>query len=285
MIATNKLCKSFDGFDIRDVSLNIEAGYIYGFVGQNGAGKTSTIKLLMGLTNPDYGEIEYFEGVSLDDAKKRIGFVYDDCFFYENLSGERMSKIISNFYEKWDWDLFRSYCQRFKLPLDKKIETYSKGMKIKFSLACAMSHCPDLLLLDEPTSGLDPMFRNELLSIFQEYIENGDKSVFFSTHITSDLEKVADYVYFIDNGAIALEATCDALSENYGLIKGPRDILESSQVDIIGLTHSKYNSKGIVSDKSSASHMIESGCHVEAASYEDILIHYIREGQNEAVTY
>ncbi|MCT4634545.1 MAG: ABC transporter ATP-binding protein [Firmicutes bacterium] len=285
MISTNNLCKSFDGFDIRNVSLNIEAGYIYGFVGQNGAGKTSTIKLLMGLTNADFGDIEYFEGISLDDAKKKIGFVYDDCSYYENLSGERMAKIISKFYGDWNWDLFHNYCQRFKLPLNKKIEAYSKGMKVKFSLACAMCHCPDLLVLDEPTSGLDPMFRNELLGIFQEYIENGDKSVFFSTHITSDLEKVADYVYFIDNGAITLEASCDALSENYGLIKGPKEILESNKSEIIGLTHLKYTSKGIVADKENVGHMIENGCLVEPASYEDILIHYIREGQNEATTY
>lgn len=281
MIKLNNVCKTYDDFSLKGVNIDIEPGYIYGFVGKNGSGKTTTIRLMMGVIDKLEGEIKYFDGLSVENAKKRIGFVYDDCAYYEHLSGEKMAQVISRFYENWDWNIFHQRIENFEIPLKKRIENYSKGMKVKFSLACALSHNPDVLVLDEPTSGLDPVFRNELLAIFQEYIEDGSKSVFFSTHITSDLEKVADYVYFIDNGEIKLESTSEALKYDFALVKGPREELEKISDIAIGIEHSKYQSQCIVSNRAYVEHLQDSGCYIESPSYEDILIHFIKEGSHE----
>lgn len=284
MIQLQGVSKHFEAFQLKDISITVEAGYIYGFVGQNGAGKTTTIKIMMGLLSPSEGEVSYFNKQSAMEAKQDIGFVYEDCGFYEHLTMEKMSKIIANFYDKWSWEKYGNYIRQFGLNTDRKISDLSKGMKIKFSLACALAHDPKLLVLDEPTSGLDPMFRAELLEIFQTYIEDGSKSVFFSTHITSDLEKVADYVYFINQGRIQLEATSDSLKEQFGLVKGPRVSIDKIQDYAIGTTHSTYQSQCVVANKGAINHLVDASCVIENASFEDILIHHIKEGAHEKFT-
>ncbi len=282
MIKMSNVSKKYENFNLSNINIVLEPGYIYGFVGQNGAGKTTTIKILMGLEKQDSGEITYFDNLPVLDAKQNVGFVYEDCSYYGHLKIGRMGKIISKFYKNWNQSVFDDYLLRFNLDINKKIDSLSKGMRMKFSLAAALSHKPKLLVMDEPTTGLDPLFRNELLDIFQEYIEDGEKTIFFSTHITSDLEKIADYIYFIDQGEIKLSAYADDLRQNYGLVKGSKDSFFSNKdLKPIGFIENDYQCRCLVDNRPSLSGVISKDFFLERATLEDIIIHYIKEEQNE----
>jgi ABC-2 type transport system ATP-binding protein len=217
--------KQFKGFALRDISFALPKGYIMGFIGPNGAGKSTTIRCIMDLVHIDTGEVQLFgrpfrrDGVAL---KQRIGFVYDQDVFYSHLTAEKNKQVIAPFYTRWDDSRFYRYAKLFGLPLDKKMKDLSKGTKMKFALAVALSHHAELIIMDEPTSGLDPVFRRELLDLLMDVIQNGETSVFFSTHITSDLEKVADYLTFILDGRIIFSKPADELAESYMLVKGPQ---------------------------------------------------------------
>ena len=215
----------------KNVNIRLDRGYIMGFIGPNGAGKSTTIKLIMNLIKKDSGTIKIFQ---LDHQKNelaikdRIGFVYDENYYYEELTVEEMKNFVKPFYSRWDEAAFKNYVDQFELPLKKPIKNLSKGMKMKFSLAIALSHHAELSeVMDEPTSGLDPIIRSEFLEILQSFIQDENKSVFFSTHITSDLDKIADYITLIDDGEIILSKTKDELMEEYCLIKGTSDMVES----------------------------------------------------------
>lgn len=205
ILEIKNLCKNYNNFKLDNINFNLEKGYIMGFIGPNGAGKTTTIKLIMNLIEKPSGEIKIF---GLDnirnekEVKNRTGFVYDDCNYYENLSLIDNGKIISDFYDKWSWNEFNKYLGMFKLNNKQKIKELSKGMKVKFALAVALSHDAEFLIMDEPTAGLDPIFRQEIVNILQEYMEDGKRSILFSTHILSDIEKMADYITFINEGKI-----------------------------------------------------------------------------------
>lgn len=196
ILELNGVTKRYGDFSLQ-VDLSLKRGYIMGFLGPNGAGKSTTIRLIMGLVRKDGGRIRLF-GLDLDtherEIKERIGFVFDQNYFYEELTAEEMKNTIRPFYSRWDESLFRKYAKQFDLPLNKPIKQLSKGMKTKFSLAVALSHDAELLIMDEPTSGLDPLIRSEILDILQEIIQDENKSVFFSTHITSDLDQIADFI-------------------------------------------------------------------------------------------
>ncbi|MBP3040828.1 ABC transporter ATP-binding protein [Bacillaceae bacterium Marseille-Q3522] len=218
MLQISNLSKTYKDFSLKNINISLERGYIMGFIGPNGAGKSTTIKLIMNLIKKDSGEIRIFgmENEKNDLAiKERIGFVYDENHFYEELTVLEMKKMISPFYKRWDEDAFQKYMKEFNLPLKKQIKHLSKGMKMKFSLAIALSHHAELFIMDEPTSGLDPLVRSELLEILQMVIQDENNSVFFSTHITSDLDKIADYITLIQNGKIILKETKDQLLDQY----------------------------------------------------------------------
>lgn len=222
------LTKRFPGFTLEGVGFQVPRGTVMGFIGRNGAGKTTTIKLIMNLLKRDGGAVEVFgldperDGAAV---RERIGFVYDELFFYANLTGEQMRRAVAPHYRGWDEALFRRYAVDFELDLKKPVEKLSKGQKTKLALAIALSHGAELILMDEPTSGLDPVFRAELLDILYAVIQDERKSVFFSTHITADLEKIADYITFIDRGRLVFSEPKDAVMDRYRIVRGPAEAL------------------------------------------------------------
>ncbi|MBP0973822.1 MAG: ABC transporter ATP-binding protein, partial [Oscillospiraceae bacterium] len=191
------LCKTYDDFSLQDVSFSLPRGYIMGFVGQNGSGKTTTIRSILNMAQFDSGKISVFGLDSVTDSiaiKERLGVVFDSLYLAEHLNAKQIETQLRPFYKDWDSKEYHDRLKAFNLPEDKKVGDFSKGMKMKFMIAVALSHKPELIILDEPTSGLDPVARDELLDILAEYIEDENRGVLFSTHITADVERIADFV-------------------------------------------------------------------------------------------
>ena len=283
ILEVRNLAKNYPGFSLKNLSFTLEKGYIMGFIGPNGAGKTSTIRLIMNLIRRDSGEIKVFGLDNINnelEVKERIGFVYDDNHFYNELSVLEMKKIIAPFYSRWDDGVFKDYLDRFELSPRKKIKELSKGMKMKFSLVIALSHHADLYILDEPTSGLDPIFRSELLDILVEIIQDENKSVFLSTHLTTDLDKIADYITFINQGELVFCESKDELMERYGLVKGGNELLdEELKKEFVGIKQSSYGFTGLTSDIHRARQLFGSSVLIEKASLEDIMLYTVRGGK------
>jgi ABC-2 type transport system ATP-binding protein len=223
ILKVENLNKSYGDFSLTDVTFSLPEGCITGFIGINGAGKTTTLRTLLGLTKKNSGNIQFF-GLEMEKNEKqikdRIGIVLDDGCFYDELSLAEMKSIISSAYTAWSEQDFKRYMDMFSLDPKQKINTLSKGMKMKYALALALSHNAELLIMDEPTAGLDPLIRSQLLKVLTDYMENGGKGVFFSTHITSDLDKIADMLIMIDNGHIVFQEEKDTLLDTYRIIKG-----------------------------------------------------------------
>jgi ABC-2 type transport system ATP-binding protein len=218
VLEVNNLYKKYDDFALRDISFKLTRGKVMGFIGPNGAGKTTLIRLIMNLIHLDGGSIRLF-GRQHDQNQKyiknRVGFVYDQNYLLEDLTVGMCKRVIAPFYEEWDDDLFNYYIHRFELPLNRRIKKLSQGMKTKLYLAIALSHHARLIVMDEPTSGLDPVFREELLRIIQEIVKVYDISIFFSTHITTDLEKIADEVTFINRGQLIFSERMEVIQRSY----------------------------------------------------------------------
>ena len=234
------LTKNYPNFSINNINLVVPKGYIVGLIGENGAGKSTTIKSILNLINKDSGSIEVF---GLDhskyelEIKQRIGIVFDESHFPDQLKAKDINTMMKNIYQNWDTPLFNQYLKQFKLPENQIIKEFSRGMKMKLSLATALAHHPKLLILDEPTSGLDPIVRNEILDIFLDFIQDEEHSILISSHITSDLEKIADYITFIHEGNIIFSESKDALLNDYVIIKCREQ--ELTQIDPIDIIHSK----------------------------------------------
>lgn len=229
VLELNKVSKNLMDFSLQEISFTLNKGTIMGFVGPNGAGKSTTIRCIMDLIHIDSGSIKLFEidtSKELKKLKQRIGFVYDQDVYFEELSVKKNKNIISRFYEHWNDDIFHQYIHEFGVPLKKSVKHLSKGTKMKFALAIALSHHAELIIMDEPTTGLDPVFRKELLDILLKVIQDTDTSIFFSTHITTDLEQVADYITFILDGKIIFCKKTNELLEKYSLINGPKKLTE-----------------------------------------------------------
>ncbi|HHX71108.1 MAG: ABC transporter ATP-binding protein [Miniphocaeibacter sp.] len=219
ILEINNLNKKYDKFQLKDVSFNLEEGAIMGLVGRNGAGKTTIIKSIMDLIKIDSGEIKVFGGALNKEAKENIGIVFDDGFFSEQYNAKQIGNILKNIYKNWDSGKYLGYLNKMGLPDDKLIKDFSRGMQMKLSFAIAVSHNPRLLILDEPTSGLDPVFRNEILEMFLDFIQDERNSILISSHITTDLEKIADYITFIDDGEIIFSKEKDDFIYSYGICK------------------------------------------------------------------
>lgn len=280
ILEVHNLQKTFPGFILDHVSFSLEPGFIMGFIGPNGAGKTTTIKLILNLINKDGGEIKVF---GLDhiqkerEIKNKIGFVFSENHYYDELTLGEIKRVVVALYQDWEEDTFQRYLRDFSLPLNKKVGEFSSGMKMKMSLAFALSHKAQLLVLDEPTSGLDPIVRQELLTVLRDVVAEEDKSVFFSTHITSDLDRVADYITFIHEGAIILSSPKDDLVENYGLVKGPRELLtEAAQRHFIGWKENQYGFEGLMADKTLAGEIFGDSVIIERPDLEAIMLYYTR---------
>ncbi|QGU95743.1 ATP-binding cassette domain-containing protein [Clostridium bovifaecis] len=280
ILEVNNLKKTYKDFTLNNISFSLEKGYIMGFIGPNGAGKSTTIKLIMNLLHKDNGEIKIFGLDNLKhekEAKNRIGFVYDENYYYEDLTMDSMKKIIAPFYSKWDEVSFKKYIKEFDLDPKKKIKALSKGMKMKFSLAIALSHNAELIIMDEPTSGLDPVFRREILDILFSLIQDENKSVFFSTHITTDLEKIADYITFINNGNIVFSKPKDEILESYGIVKGGLELLDSfTRKEFIGITENHFGFEALSDDIRKIKRLFKNEVIIEKPSLEDIMIYSVR---------
>jgi ABC-2 type transport system ATP-binding protein len=245
--------KKFKGFELNDLSFNVKKGYITGFIGGNGAGKSTTIKLMMNLLQPNEGDITVF-GLKYKEHEKeiknRIGFVFDEDVFYEELTLKEMKKIVSLSYSRWNEELFQHYVKIFELPLNKRLKQLSKGMKMKASLAIALSHEAELIIMDEPTSGLDPVFRRELLQLLHDIMQDGEKTIFFSTHNTADLDRIADYITFVHKGRHVFTKDMTEIEESYVVVKGELALLDEDIVqEFIGLEKTRHGFVGLSDNK------------------------------------
>lgn len=220
-------------FSVENLNITIPKGYITGFIGPNGSGKTTTIQLMMNILQADEGDIQLFGRSHKDhQVKQKIGFVYDDLYMYEEFNIKKMKSFIAPFYETWNEKLFQDYLAKFELPLRKKIKHFSKGMKMKCSLLFALSHEPEFIVMDEPTSGLDPIFRRELLDQLQELMVNENQTIFLSTHITTDLDRVADYVVFIFQGKVIFQKSMEELQNQFHIIKGKPAMIDADTKEL-----------------------------------------------------
>lgn len=258
VIEITNLVKKYDNsFELGKINLSIPSGYVIGLIGENGAGKTTLIKSILNIINTDAGEIKIFnkDSKKCDSLiKEDIGVVLDDIFFPELLTANDINIIMKDIYKNWDKELFYKYLNDFNLPNNKKIKTLSKGMRKKLEIITALAHHPKLLILDEPTSGLDPVVRDDILDIFLNFIKDENHTILLSTHITSDLEHIADEIIFIDKGKIILNNSKDELLDNYGILKCDVDTFDKiSKEDIISYKKNKYNYEILVSDRNKMS--------------------------------
>ena len=244
-LEVHSLNKSFDRFALKDVSFTLPRGAVMGFIGENGAGKTTTIKAVLGLIRKDSGDISVLGG-SIEDAsiRSKIGVVFDDLHLHKTLRIRQAAKIFPHLYEDWDADLFAEYLNRFNLDAEKKIKDLSRGMRMKLSIALALSHHPELLILDEPTSGLDPVVRDEVLEIFQDFMQDENHAILFSSHITSDIDKIADYLTFIHDGEILFSVTTDELLGEAGILKCSAEEADALDAEREGLLRIRKNQFG-----------------------------------------
>lgn len=278
-VLVQNLYKYFDDFSLKDVSFSIPKGRIVGFIGENGAGKSTTINLILNELKKDAGKIEIF-GVDNTEytIKNDIGIVFDECNFHEIFTAKHIGKILSGIYTSWDDTLYQYYLEKFKLPLKKTIGSFSKGMKMKLSIICAMSHKPKLLILDEATTGLDPVSRDEILDLFLEFIQDEEHSIFFSSHITSDIQKIADYVILIHKGKIIFKEQKDNLIYNYGIIRcGKEKFKTIPQDDYLICRQTNVSIECLVNDKETA-RIKYKDVVVDNATLEDIMLFYIKGG-------
>ncbi|MBA5850392.1 ABC transporter ATP-binding protein [Clostridium sp. cel8] len=284
ILSVKNLSKSYKGFTLNNISFNVPKGYIMGLIGPNGAGKSTTIKLIMNLVKRNSGSINIFglDNIKHErEIKQRIGFVYDENYFYDDLNLIEMKNIIKRFYKNWDDEVFNKYMTDFKLPLKKNIKQLSKGMKMKYSLGIALSHNAELIIMDEPTSGLDPVFRSEMLDILYSLIQDENKAILFSTHITTDLEKIADYITFLNSGEIVFSDTKDSILETYKIIKGDKNLLTSDIKDyLIGITENSFGFEGLTNNVEAIRKLTKNDVLVENATLDDIIVFTVKGGKH-----
>lgn len=274
VLEIKNLTKYYDGFTLDNISLALPQGSIMGFIGENGAGKSTTIKLILNVIHRDRGEVKIFGRDNLiydSELKQSVGVVYDESNFPESMTPKNINVILRRIYRNWDQQAFFRYLDQFALPADKELKTFSRGMKMKLSIAVALSHQAKLLILDEPTSGLDPVMRDEILDIFLDFIQNEEHSIFLSTHITSDIEKIADYIAFIHQGKIVFVAEKDELLNQYGVLKcGFDDFEKLDRRFVKGFRKNRFGVEALVEKQRFKGHVID------AATIEDIMLFTLR---------
>lgn len=278
VIRIEGLCKRYNDFALDNLNLHIEEGTITGLVGANGAGKSTTIKLILNLIHRDAGTIRVFDRDNIADEnniKQQVGVVFDEPCFHEILSPKQIAKYMGSLYTDWDNTLFTSYLKRFSLPDNKLVKEYSRGMKMKLSIAAAMAHKPRLLLLDEPTSGLDPLVRDEILDMFLDFLQDEHHSILLSSHITSDLEKIADTIALIDKGRLIFHEEKDNLRDQFVLIKGGEDQLKQMDTnEFISVRKNHFGFEALTKNRNLLRHCPE--LTGERPTIEDIMLFYTR---------
>lgn len=271
--------KSFSNFILDDISFSLPKGFIMGLIGSNGAGKTTTIKLILNMLEKEQGKIEIFgrDNVKNEkEVKQHIGVVFDSNFFVDTWTVKETEKAISIFYDEWSHEIFREMLEKFELTDSIKIGELSRGMQVKLMLACAFSHNAKLLILDEPTSGLDAAIRNEFLEILQDYIKDGERSVLFSTHITTDLEQVADYITYLERGKLIYTGSVEELLQKYVIIKGaPNQMTDDLKNHILGIRQTNMSFEGLVDAKTAGKY--KDKFILDIPTIDEIMIHINRE--------
>jgi ABC-2 type transport system ATP-binding protein len=277
VLSVKNLFKTYEKFQLKDVTFSMEPGRIMGYIGRNGAGKTTTMKSMLNLVHPDSGSIQFF-GMEMKEhefeIKQRISFIFGAVNYYPQKKLKTISDVYRRFYKTWDESVYQAYLSRFELDPEKKINQLSQGMSIKYALALALSHHAELLILDEPTSGLDPVSRDELLTIFEDIVDQEGASILFSTHITSDLDKCADEITYIKNGEIIASQEKKSFLDAYRLVEGPTEQLSEAQNNqIIGLHARNGEFSGLLrkEDANNFQHF-----HLNPADLESIMIHIER---------
>ena len=279
ILEIKNLSKKYKEFELKNVNLSLPKGTIMGFVGENGAGKTTTIRAILNLIKRDSGEIKIF-GSKLEgnekEIKENIGILLDDSFLSEYLTPLDLNKIMKNVYKNWDEELYFKYLDEFKLPKNKIVKTFSNGMRMKVRIAIALSHHPKLLILDEPTSGLDPVARNEILDIFQDFIQDEENGILVSSHITSDLEHVADFITFINEGEIVFSKTKDEILDNFGIAKCTEEEFKKiDKNDFVKFRKSKYEYDVLIENKNEFKQKYNVKV-IDRANIDDIMYIYIK---------
>lgn len=273
VLVVNNLTKTYPSFQLKNVSFCLEPGKIMGFIGRNGAGKTTTIKSMLNLVRPDGGSVQFF-GLDMNahemEIKQRMAFIFGAANYYAQSKIKTITSVYRRFYRQWDEPLYQSHLQRFGLDPEKRIKQLSQGMSIKYALALALSHHAELLILDEPTSGLDPVSRDELLTIFEDIVDQEGVSIFFSTHITSDLDKNADEITYIKDGEIVTSQPKDSLISAYRMVEGDASLLpEALKAHLIGY----HERKGQFSGMARAADAREiPGLRIQPADLESIMV-------------
>ena len=280
-LEVKNLSKSFEGFRLHDITFTLPKGYIMGLVGPNGSGKTTTIKLILNMLKGGEVKILGFDNITQEqEAKRNLGVVFDSNYFSDEWKISQVEKSVSAFYENWNTQKFSEILERFHIQPSKKVKELSKGMQMKLMLACAFSYDAKLLILDEPTSGLDPVSRDELLHIVSEYIEDGEHSVLFSTHITGDLERVADYITYIRYGELFFSGGKDELIDSFRIVKGGREELSAEiSKKMLGIRNFSTGFEALVKteDSKQFAHL-----NVEPATIDDIVVFTSRRGDQYA---
>ena len=280
-IEINGLVKKYPGFRLGGLDLALPAGSIMGLVGENGAGKSTTIKLIMNAIKRDAGSVSVLgvdnQSRAFSDIKEDIGVVLDEAYFPEVLNARNVGRVMANTYRRWEPDTYENYLRQFALPQDKAFRDYSRGMKMKLAIAVALSHQAKLLILDEATSGLDPMARDEILDIFNEYTRQEDRSILLSSHIVSDLEKICDYIAFLHKGQLLLCEEKDRLLEEYALVRLSRERLADLPEDsVVGVESDPYGVRALVRRD-----MVPHDLPLEHTNLEDIILFLAKGGTQE----
>ena len=280
-IQLSHINKSFGDFAIRDLCLEVPSGTICGLVGENGAGKSTTIRLLMGALRPDSGSARVLgSDVSSPEfraVKEDIGVVLDEAYFPESLNAVQVGRIMAGTYRRWDQGLYDGYLKRFDLPLKKQFKDFSRGMRMKLAIAVALSHQPKLLVLDEATAGLDPIVRDEVLDLFNEFTREEDHSILISSHILSDLEKLCDYIAFLHKGDLLFCEEKDRLLEEYGIFEDSRENLDCLMPEaVVAREETRYGGVRALVKRDLA----PAGFRMEKPSVEDIILFLVKGAKN-----
>ncbi len=276
-IKIENLSKKYEDFELKDVSFNVPCGSIVGLIGENGAGKSTTIKAILDLTEKESGVVEILGSTTLDkETKEHIGVVFEGNNFPEELNAKELNNVLKNIYKYWNEEKFYGLLYDFKLPIQKKIKDYSRGMKMKLAILVALSHDTKLLILDEATNGLDPIIREEILDILLDFIQDETHTVLFSSHITSDLEKIADYIVFIKNGTVFLNASKDELIYEYGILKCKKEDFDKiDKEDIITYIKRENIYEILIYDKKEKKNKYKD-LNIDKVSLDDIMLMYIK---------
>lgn len=282
ILEVKSLTKDYGDFVLDQLSFTLPRGVIMGLIGENGAGKSTTINCILNEVQKTAGQILIFGKDHVADEieiKDKIGIVFDDSHFPDIFTPIEIGKYMSGIYSRWDWPAYRNYLKQFQLPDNKKVKDFSKGMKVKLAFAVALSHRADFLILDEATSGLDPIVRDDVLDILIDFIQDEKHSVLFSSHITSDLEKVADYITFIHKGNRLFSCPKDDLIDHYGVVSCGASVFDNlDKAEIIAYQKKDYQYRVLVRNRSKAAKNAPTAI-VEPAAIDDIMLFYVKGEQ------